>query len=374
MAAPIVFADFGPMPAYIGTTSANFKDKFHRMAWGRRADGLCGVLDWPSLDAIYLRNHNDLVGKTWERHLNQFAKFVSGHSTGSILEIGSGHGLLSQKVMPDKWNPDTQISWHCIEPNPLRENDHGTLVRGWFPEDLPQGLSFQTIVHSHVFEHQESPVSFAGAISRALPLGGKVVFSIPNMLEMAQNLDLNMLMFEHLTFLTETEATGIMEHAGFKLLENFYFEKHSNFMAFSKVRDPSNQKYTSKVSDHDFRNICESFSINLIDLVRRIDAFFLDAPGEKFVFGAHIFLQYLIGAGLQEDSIDGILDNNPKKHGERLYGTRLRVTKPDLVEFNKPVSVVIPMASYELEVIESLVPKLPSGSRIFGPRTGIRKI
>jgi SAM-dependent methyltransferase len=372
MATPEVYAKFGQMPAYIGTTSSNSTDEFYPMAWGLRGDGLYGVVDWPRLDLIYLRNHNDLVGKTWERHLNQFAQFVSKHALGNILEIGSGHGLLSQKFMQERLASSDEIRWHCIEPNPLNENNHGKLVEGWFPEDLPSDLDFHTVVHSHVFEHQESPLEFAASISRVLPLGGRVVFSIPNMSEMAENLDLNMLMFEHLTFLTETEAAGIMAHAGFELLEILYFEKHSVFMSFSKKSNPSDEIYVSKISHLVFRNVCQNFASNLKLLASKIERFFSDAPGQKFVFGAHVFLQYIIGAGLDQNSIDGILDNNPKKHGERLYGTHLRVINPNTFSFDQPASVVVPMASYELEVIEGLAPKLPSGSRLLGPRTGIR--
>ena len=204
------------MPAYIGTTTEPaITDEFHEMRWGRRAkDGLFGLMSWPDTSLVYLKNHNALVGDTWNRHLRQFAEFAAPFVTGEVLEVGSGHGLLGTNVR----NAGGEFSvWNVVEPNPLATNPLGTLVNGWFPRDLPKGMSIDVIVHSHVFEHQESPLEFADDCWKRLSDNGILIMSLPNMDAMAKNRDFNMLMFEHLTFLPRAEVMGIMRHVGFEL-------------------------------------------------------------------------------------------------------------------------------------------------------------
>lgn len=357
------------MPAYIGTTSKpQSEDIFHEMSWGRRSeDDLCGLLTWPDMKLIYQKNHNDLVGKIWKRHLDSFATFVSKHKSGDVLEIGSGHGLLPVKVNSSK---GLDCKWHTIEPNPLSANLFGEQIVGWFPADLPEGLNVETIVHSHVFEHQPSPLSFAIQIKEALPPGGKTIFSIPDMTQMAKHKDLNILMFEHLTFLPELEVLGIMQHAGFNLIEKEEFEGHSVFFAFEKAGNPINRRYKSIVSDRDFELLCREYLLHIKDFTEKSNDLMHKFEGPIFIYGAHIFSQYLAAAGLRTDRLHGILDSNPSKHGQRLYGTSLEVRDPLTIDIKTPTLVLLPMGNYEKEVLTDLRKLLARGSIVFGPRTG----
>ena len=56
-----------------------------------------------------------------------------------------------------------------------------------------------------------------------------------------------------------------------------------------------------------------------------------------FIFGAHVFTQYLLAFGLSISNVAGILDNDPLKQGKRLYGTKLNVFSPKkLAMYNSP--------------------------------------
>ena len=50
-----------------------------------------------------------------------------------------------------------------------------------------------------------------------------------------------------------------------------------------------------------------------------------------FLFGAHVFAQYLIEFGLNIDRIVCLLDNDIKKQGKRLYGTSKIVKSPKIL-------------------------------------------
>ena len=49
--------------------------------------------------------------------------------------------------------------------------------------------------------------------------------------------------------------------------------------------------------------------------------------GPVYLFGAHVFSQFLIGCGFPGRARRGVLDNDPAKQGLRLYGTPLTVSR-----------------------------------------------
>tara|TARA_Y200000002_G_C22306023_1_gene506517 strand:- start:271 stop:606 length:336 start_codon:yes stop_codon:yes gene_type:complete len=77
--------------------------------------------------------------------------------------------------------------------------------------------------------------------------------------------------------------------------------------------------------------------------------------GEIFIFGAHIFSQNLIFLGLQEGKIISILDNDPDKQGDYLYGTKHIVQSPQALEkFKKPL-VILRTGAYNKEIKENIL-------------------
>jgi hypothetical protein len=74
-------------------------------------------------------------------------------------------------------------------------------------------------------------------------------------------------------------------------------------------------------------------------LIRKINKEIENAPGKVYLFGAHVFSQFLLSFGLNRNKIECILDNSPAKQGKRLYGTDLMVKSPDIIaeEFNPTI-------------------------------------
>ena len=58
----------------------------------------------------------------------------------------------------------------------------------------------------------------------------------------------------------------------------------------------------------------------------------LSSEQEVYLFGAHVFSQYLIGFELNTSRIKYTLDNDPNKQGRRLYGTPLSVEAPGIIK------------------------------------------
>ena len=74
----------------------------------------------------------------------------------------------------------------------------------------------------------------------------------------------------------------------------------------------------------------------------------------NFIFGAHIFSQYLFKMGLEENNFFNVLDNSKDKLKKRLYGTNLTVENPSIIKkIEKPI-VLVNMGQYQLEVEKQL--------------------
>jgi SAM-dependent methyltransferase len=364
--------NFGQMPIYMGCVREEIptqSDKFWPMTWGIKEDSTFGVINPPPLSEIYLHQHNELVGTTWKRHLDEFSKFVSENAQGRVLEIGSGHGLLAG-IVYSKENKITR--WDKIEPNPLNEtSEFGNFIQGFFPNPEIASESYENIVHSHVLEHTVSPFNFLNDCAQALVAGGRIIASWPNMEKMAENKDLNLLMFEHLTFLPLPEVRAMAKALNLRIIEIKSFEDHSIFICLERTKELGNsEKYISVVDSSTAHAISNEYSVFIANTVKEFNSFINKDSGEVWIFGAHIFTQYLIANGLDIAKIAGIFDNSVDKQGKRLYGTSLKVYAVRELQESGPLKILLPMGYYEKEILDQLRKVLHPGSEVLGVRSG----
>lgn len=73
-----------------------------------------------------------------------------------------------------------------------------------------------------------------------------------------------------------------------------------------------------------------------------------------YLFGAHLFSQYLLYHGLYAENIKAILDNNQNKHNKRLYGTKLLVYSPNILANISNALVILNAGAYNKEIEEQL--------------------
>lgn len=85
-------------------------------------------------------------------------------------------------------------------------------------------------------------------------------------------------------------------------------------------------------------------------LAARAEAF----DGPVYLFGGHVFSQFLLVSGFPVARAVGVLDNDPAKHGLRLYGTDLTVEAPAAIAERGRCAVVVRAAHYTPEITEQL--------------------
>jgi len=320
------------------------------MSWAiSRSSGLVQLTKLIPLDVLYPESHGSGgVGALWEKHHKAFAQFVRDVAAPSaVLEVGGAHGILARNYQKDH----AAVSWTIVEPNPSPVEGCGArFIKGFFDDRFVFDEPFDAVVHSHVFEHVYEPARFMEHLAGFMTPGKHLVFTLPNMEVMLERKYTNCINFEHTVFLTEPYIEFLLAKHGFRLMRKQYFmDDHSIF--YDAVRDPAvlagslpgglyekNRKLYLDYVDYHVKLVEE--------LNRKIGA----AARKVYLFGAHVFAQYLIEFGLDTRRITCLLDNDPKKHGRRLYGTGLKVSSPKILrEVDQPI-VVLKAGVYNDEI------------------------
>ena len=92
---------FKKFPVFMGVSKNHYKtDKFFRMRWQiSKRSGMLQLNPLLPLNILYPETHNSgCVGKLWEKHHSEFAKFVRKLKPKKVLEIGCGVGRLGFSI------------------------------------------------------------------------------------------------------------------------------------------------------------------------------------------------------------------------------------------------------------------------------------
>jgi hypothetical protein len=346
---------FQNFPIHIGATNQDFSlDIFQDMLWESCLDcGLIQLKNLPDPELVYVEQSTVFaVGQTWQTHHRAFAKFIQNLDPISVLEIGGAHGVLSveyQALQPNK------IPWRIVEPNPSPVSEcHAIYIPEFFEESGIEFYATDLIVHSHVLEHALNPKHFLNLAVSKMEKEQVMAVSIPNLWSWLKMGHPNALNFEHSYLLTESLAESLFESVGLQILNKEYFaETHSIFYALkNKVVLPKNSNFKP---DKNPINFFKSNYEKKLNFVRTCNEALIKNSGEAFIFGGSIFAQQLINLGLNTDFISSILDNDPNKHGKRLYGSTLFIESAKIVgELSSPL-IIIDCGEYNLEIQNQIV-------------------
>ena len=299
------------------------------------------------LNILYGNHHNSgAIGKTWMDHHQEFAKFILKHNPQNVLEIGGAHGILSKEC-----NEIKNIRWTIIEPNPNPiKGCKAKFIKGFFDRSFISEENFDTIIHSHLIEHLYDPLDFFKSLSEKSNIGQKLIFSLPNLNEMLKRKYTNCLNFEHTYFITEPLINFLLSKYGFKIIEKKYFrEDHSIFFACKRIADikhlslPSSYYNDNKALFNEYINHHEN-------LVSELNYSIKNSRNKVYLFGGHIFSQFLLEMGLENKHIECILDNDPFKQGSRLYGSKLVVKSPKILKSVNSPTVILKAGTYNDEI------------------------
>ena len=310
-----------------------------------RGSGMIQVRSLLDLDEVYQQTHNPgTVGEIWQRHHQQFAEFIHSYQPHNVVEIGGGHGRLSQNYLAI----DPTVQWTIIDPH-ASDVPSVTIVREFYTDQTQLDPATDAVVHSHFLEHIYNPTAFFQTLSK-LPASTKLLFAVPALREHLEMKYVSALNFEHVYLCAENYVEYWLSHCGFQLWEKRRFnQNHSIFFAAEKT---DAQLPLLPVPDNydNHKRIFAEYLDYYHQVIAEVNQNIQNSQGTVCMFGAHLTAQYLSVNGLNVGAITCILDNDPSKQGKRLYGTPLAVKSPQILrDQDRPVVILLPSA-YTQEV------------------------
>lgn len=299
------------------------------------------------LELVYQKQHNESYGKIWKSHHETFSEFILPFINNDVLEIGGANGILFENI-----NMKKKVNWTMIEPNPTTSNKEIKIIKKFLDNNFDYQDSFDLIVHSHLFEHIYEPGDFMMKISEITPVNKYHCFSIPNLQKWIELKYSNALNFEHTIFLTEKFVDFLVRKNGFEILKKDYFGDHSIFYATKRVNFIFNEIIPNFFIENN-ENISKFFHY-FQELIKELNSKLKTETREVYLFGAHIFSQFLLTFGLNSEKIICILDNGPSKIGKRLYGTNFKIFSPKILK-NKQATVILKAGSYNDEIKKDIL-------------------
>ena len=181
--------------------------------------------------------------------------------------------------------------------------------------------------------------------------GGQMVFSLPNMQKQLENKWINYLNFEHTIFLNEDTIKYLLHKNHFSIIEKTYFSDHSIFI---KARLDDTAKAQINLDYNAHKKLFLDLHHHYTALIEQLNSLLEQKDADAYLFGAHLFSQYLIYNGLHSQKILHILDNNPNKQEKRLYGTNLSVKSPAILKDKDNAFVILCAGVYNNEIEKDL--------------------
>ena len=339
------------VPVYMGVTDgAPSEDAFADQRWAVcRTCGCVQLTELAPLELVYLAQHNAAIGGVWGRHHRTLGAFVADRGPRAVVEVGGASGLIAQQYVDEH-----EIeSWTVVEPNPTFTPSPPISVVQAYVEDVPDTVrGADTIVHSHLLEHLYHPRDLLATLRQETSEDAQMVFSVPDLDTLLAHSGANALNFEHTYYFGIPTLLWMLQDAGFELDELRRFERHSIMVAAlarataGEARRPPDASAGAEA----FIAFVEGAKTDAQALAERAAAF----DGDVFLFGGHVFSQFLIGCGFPQARATAIFDNDPAKQGRRLYGTDLTVRAPqEVVEFER-AAVIVRAAHYTAEITAQL--------------------
>jgi hypothetical protein len=340
------------VPVHMGCTDQPAEaDTSYDQRWATCAR--CGSVQLAALapvELVYQTQHNGAVGGVWARHHAALADFVAARAPQTVVEIGGASGALARAYAAGH----DVASWTVVEPNPtFTPQPPIHLITAYVEEVDDVVAEADAVVHSHLIEHLYEPRAFLRGIRRQARSDAPMLLSAPDLASLLAQSGANALNFEHTYFFDIELLVWMLRDAGYTVAEPQRFEHHSYFVDARPDAVPGAAGPPPDAHDgaRAFARFVETARADAQELIARAAAF----DGLVYLFGAHVFSQFLVGCGFPVARAAAVLDNDPAKHGLRLYGTPLAVAPPAVIAGAGPSAAVIVRAThYTAEITEQL--------------------
>jgi SAM-dependent methyltransferase len=202
----------------------------------------------------------------------------------------------------------------------------------------------------HVLEHIDDPVPFVRACAAAMAADGHLYFEVPNGDSLMNGGGVFEVIYEHCVNYTAAGLRGLLERAGVRNIEirsGFDGQYLSAFAgpAADATCDGSDDGLASRAElfGRASRDKVASWRCTLESLARDGRRVCLWGAGARGV----MFLHWM---GELAETVEAVVDVNPRKHGRFMSGSGRPIVGPDALAERQPDAVILANAVYKPEI------------------------
>jgi len=293
------------------------------------------------LSEIYKTNHADSTGKTMTdlHKLNKDFIFKYLDNINNIIEIGSSKGVLADNILQD-----LNLDYYIIEPSFFGDRRNKIIIDDFYENIDDRNINANTIIISHVFEHFYEPNKILKKIYDNKNI--KNFFIVwPDLEYYINNNILHVLNTEHTFFIDNDFLIKILELYGFLLKDKIFYNGHSVLFYFNRNDINYEYKLDSKILiNYENKNYSlDLFYGNIFKNIEKCNILLNENTNfKKYIWPSSIHSLYLFIFGLNENLLDGLLDNSLNKIGKKIYGTNLEIFSFNkIIENNNKDTIII---------------------------------
>lgn len=240
-----------------------------------------------------------------------------------------------------------------------------------------EGLAADLLLANNVVAHVADPNDFAAGIRTILKEDGVAVVEFPYLRDLIEHVEFDTIYHEHLCYFSVTSADALFRRNGLYINDVRKLPIHGGSLRlFVGKRDKRSPAVDAILAEERALGM-DSYAFYQ-DFTQRVAAFrtkaraligTLKAGGKRIAaYGAAakgtIMLNYL---GLNDRTIEYVVDKNIHKHGKYMPGVGLKVCDPRRLTDDRPDYVVILPWNFRQEIIAEQTPYREGGGQFIVP-------
>jgi SAM-dependent methyltransferase len=208
----------------------------------------------------------------------------------------------------------------------------------------------------HVLEHIQDPIAFMKMIRNAVADKNAVIFfEVPNVLYTLKDLGIWDLIYEHCSYFSPLSLKTLFEKSGFQVMrQNESFQ--GQFLTIeTMLGENTTSAGDANLSVDDLNLFVTRFKHNFDDKVSKWQSWLEQAKKgcqKVVVWGAGSKGATFLNLTDARNTIEYVVDINPRKHGNFIAGTAQEIVAPEFLTGYKPDTVVVMNAIYMSEIQE----------------------
>lgn len=331
-------------------------------------------------DYLYYSSYSDDLLRHSRDNAEELIASRSLNEDSLVVEVASNDGYMLKNFV------ERGISVLGIDPAPNQAaaaNAAGVeTINDFFGADLAaelkgQGRQADVVIANNVVAHVADPNNLVRGFKTILKTDGQVVVEFPYVRDLIDHGEFDTIYHEHLCYFSVTSAKNLFERHGLHLHDVRRIPIHGGSLRlYFTLKEEPTQAVAEILREEEDLGLCtieyyERFADRVTqfrDKARRLIADLKQDGKRLAAYGAAakgtILLNYI---GVNNRTVEYVVDRNPHKQGKYMPGVRVPVDKPSRLIDDRPDYVIILPWNFKDEIISQQSDYLTSGGRFIVP-------